>query len=438
MIEVVIYGLLLIALAFFGSPLFSIIGAVALLCFRAAQIDSSAIIVELYRLASAPTLIAIPLFTFAGYMLAESGTPKRLVALSQALLGWLSGGLAVVALVSCAIFTAFTGASGVTIIALGGLLYPILIQEKYSEKFSLGLLTTSGSLGLLFPPSLPLILYSMVASNSRTTGGTIPDVSIDKLFAAGIVPGILLVIILSIYSVRHGIQSHVPKIPFNWQNVGRAVKDAAWEIPLPFLIIGGIYGGWFTATEAAAVTAFYVLIVEVFIYRDLKLFSDIPRIMKESMVLVGAILVILGCAMGLTNYLIDEEVPMKLFALIQQFISSKALFLVLLNVFLLIVGMMMDIFSAIIVVVPLIIPIASAYEVNPIHLGIIFLTNLEIGYLTPPVGLNLFISSFRFEKPVAEVVKATLPYIGILLLALMLITYVPQLSLWMVELLTGK
>jgi len=429
----IFFGLLLIVLAFLGSPLFSIIGAIALLAFTAVDIDTSAIIVEMYRLASQPTLIAIPLFTFAGYILAESNTPKRLVALSQAFFGWIQGGLAIVALVSCAIFTAFTGASGVTIIALGGLLYPILLKEGYNEKFSLGLLTTSGSLGLLFPPSLPLILYSMVASNSRTIGGMTPDVTIDKLFVAGIVPGILLVTILSIYSIRQGKRAKVQTIPFNWQRVKSAVKDAAWEIPLPFLIIGGIYGGFFTATEAAAVTAFYVLIVEVFIYKDLKLFSDIPRIMQESMVLVGAILVILGCAMGLTNYLIDEEVPMKLFALIQQFISSRVVFLILLNIFLLIVGMMMDIFSAIIVVVPLIIPIATAYEINPVHLGIIFLTNLEIGYLTPPVGLNLFISSFRFEKPVSQVVRAVLPYIGVLLIALILITYIPELSLFMVD-----
>jgi tripartite ATP-independent transporter DctM subunit len=275
----------------------------------------------------------------------------------------------------------------------------------------------------------------MVASNSRTADGGVPDVSIDKLFAAGMLPGLLLIVLLAGYAIRQGSKAHVPKIPFSWANVRSAVRAAIWEIPLPFLVIGGIYGGLFTATEAAAVTAFYVLVVEVFVYRDLKFFRDIPRIMQESMTLVGAILVILGCAMGLTNYLIDEEVPMKLFALIQQFITSKAAFLILLNIFLLIVGMMMDIFSAIIVVVPLIIPIATAYEVNPIHLGIIFLTNLEIGYLTPPVGLNLFISSFRFEKPIATVVRATLPYIGILLAALMIITYVPELSLWMVDLL---
>ncbi|MBI4546482.1 MAG: TRAP transporter large permease subunit, partial [Ignavibacteriae bacterium] len=248
-----------------------------------------------------------------------------------------------------------------------------------------------------------------------------------------IIPGTLLVAILSAFSVKQGMKGQVQKIPFTWHNVVRTLKASSWEIPLPFLILGGIYGGLFTATEAAAVTAFYVLIVEVFIYRDLKLFSDVPRIMQESMTLVGAILVILGCALGLTNYLIDEEVPMKLFTWIQEFITSKTLFLILLNIFLLIVGMMMDIFSAIIVVVPLIVPIATAYEINPVHLGIIFLTNLEIGYLTPPVGLNLFISSFRFEKPIATIVKATLPFIGMLLLALIVITYVPQLSLWLVE-----
>jgi len=431
--ETIGIGIVLLLLAFLGSPLFAVIGLIAVLAFYAAGIDSSAVIVELYRLASTPTLIAIPLFTFAGYVLAESNTPRRLVALSQALFGWIPGGLAIVALVSCAIFTAFTGASGVTIVALGGLLFPILIKEQYSEKFSLGLVTTSGSLGLLFPPSLPLILYAMVASNSRTIAGEIPAVSVDRLFAAGVVPGLLLIIILSLYSIRQGARTHVPKVPFDLKNVWQAIKDAIWEIPLPFIIIGGIYGGFFTATEAAAVTAFYVVVVEVFIYRDVQLSSDMPRIIQESMILVGAILVILGCALGLTNYLIDEQVPMKLFAWIEGFITSKVAFLIILNIFLLIVGMMMDIFSAIIVVVPLIIPIAMAYDVDPLHLGIVFLTNLEIGYVTPPVGLNLFISSFRFEKTITAVITAALPYIGIRLIALVIITYVPELSLWLVE-----
>lgn len=415
-------GLLLLLLALLGAPLFAIIGAVAMLSFAAEGIESSAVMVELYRICSNPTLVAIPLFTFAGYVLAESKTPVRLVNLARAFFGSFSGGLSVVALVTCALFTAFTGASGVTIVALGGLLLPILLKEQYPEKFSLGLITTSGSLGLLFPPSLPLILYSVTAK-----------LSIDQLFAAGLIPGILLVAILSVYGVRQGKKAQVPTVPFTWSNVKSAVREAAWEIPLPFIVIGGIYSGTFTATEAAAVTAFYVLIVEVFIYKDLHLFRDIPRVMRQSMVLVGAILMIIGTAMGLTNYLVDNEVPMKLFEFTQSFITNPIMFLIVLNIFLILVGMMMDIFSAIIVVVPLILPIAVAYGVHPVHLGIIFLTNLEIGYLTPPVGLNLFISSIRFQKPVFTIVRATLPYIGMLLIALLVITYVPSLSLWLVE-----
>ncbi len=422
--ETILYGLLLLVLALLGAPLFAIIGAIAMLSFAGEGIDSSAVTVELYRIASNPTLVAIPLFTFAGYLLAESKAPTRLVNLARALFGAIPGGLAVVALATCALFTAFTGASGVTIVAIGGLLYPILLKEHYPERFSLGLITTSGSLGLLFPPSLPLILYALVA-----------QISVDKLFAAGLLPGILLVALLSFYSIRKGKKLNVPRTPFEWSNVKRATRAAAWEIPLPFVVIGGIYGGIFTATEAAAVTAFCVLVVEVMIYKDLKLFSDVPRVMRESMLLVGAILMILGASMGLTNYLIDEEVPVKLFEFTKTFIADPIVFLVVLNVFLIIVGMMMDIFSAIIVVVPLIVPIAIGYGVNPVHLGIIFLTNLEIGYLTPPVGLNLFISSLRFNKPVFSVVRSILPYIGILFIALLIITYVPGLSLWLVELL---
>ncbi len=420
--EAILIILGLILLTFFGAPLFSIIGIIGLMAFVAADIDASAVIVELYRLANTPILIAIPLFTFAGYVLADSKSPQRIVGLARAFFGWIPGGLSVVALVSCAIFTAFTGASGVTIIALGGLLYPVLIKEKYPEKFSLGLITTSGSLGLLFPPSLPIILYALIAK-----------ISIDKLFVAGLLPGILIIVILAIYSVRTGVVAKIPKFPFTFKNVIVSIKDAAWEIPLPFIIVGGIYSGFFTVTEAAAVTAFYVLIVEVFIYRDLNLFREIPKIMHKSMILVGAILIILGTALGLTNYLIDAEVPMKLFDLIQKYITSKTAFLILLNVFLLIVGMMMDIFSAIIVVVPLIIPIALAYGVDPVHLGIIFLTNLEIGYVTPPVGLNLFIASYRFDKSIIKVYLSSLPYIAIRIVALILVTYIPQISLFLVE-----
>lgn len=373
------------------------------------------------RLANTSTLIAIPLFTFAGYILAESNAPKRLVNLTQALFGWIPGGLAIVVLISCAIFTAFTGASGINIVALGGLVFPALIKANYSEKFSLGLVTTSGSLGLLFPPSLPLILYAFVA-----------QVDVDKLFIAGIIPGILLILLLSTFSVIKNYKT-IQTQKFSPQNLLRATIDAIWEIPLPLLIIGGIYAGIFTVIEASAITAVYVLLVEFFIYKDLNLKKDLPKIMKESMILVGGILVILASALGLTSYLIDEQIPMKIFEFIQKYISSKYTFLLLLNLFLLVVGMLMDIFSAIIVVVPIITPIALKFGVDPIHLGIIFLTNLEIGYLTPPVGLNLFISSFRFEKPIIKIYLATLPFIFMLFIALLIITYVPEISLFLVR-----
>jgi tripartite ATP-independent transporter DctM subunit len=414
---------LIVLLMLSGAPLFTIFGALALYLFFVSGIDISAVIIELYRLTDMPPLVAIPLFAFAGYMLAESNAPHRLVNLSQAVFGWIPGGLAIVVLVTCAFFTAFTGASGVTIVALGGLLYPMLIKEHYPEKFSLGLVTASGSIGLLFPPSLPIIVYGMVAG-----------VSIDKLFVAGIIPGIILISIIAIYSVREGIRAQVPRVPFVWSNVIRTMKEVAWELPLPFIIIIGIYGGFVTATEAASVTAFYVFIVEVFIYRDLKIFSDLPRVMKESMLLVGAIISILGVALGLTNYLIDQQVPQKLFEFVQTNISSPITFLLILNGFLIIVGMMMDIFSATIVVVPLILPIARAFNVDPVHLGIVFLTNLEIGYLTPPVGLNLFLSSLRFKKPVLHITKSVLVFILLELVALMVITYWPGLSLWLVHL----
>lgn len=413
---------LVILLALAGAPLFTIIGAIALYGFSSVGTDSSAVIIELYRISDSAPLIAIPLFTFAGYLLAESRSPKRLVALAQALVGWLPGGIAFVVLTVCAFFTAFTGASGVTIVALGGLLLPMLVDQKYPERFSLGLITASGSIGLLFPPSLPIIIYGMIAA-----------VSIDQLFVAGALPGLVLVGVLGGYSMRVGVTAKVSHMPFSWGRLWTAVRDAAWEIPLPIIVIGGIYGGLFTATEAAAITAFYVFVVEVFIYRDLSLFSDVPRVMKESMVLVGAILAILGVAFGLTNYLIDQEVPQQLFELVKEHIESPLTFLLILNLFLVLVGMMMDIFSAIIVVVPLILPIAREFGVDPVHLGIIFLTNLEIGYLTPPVGLNLFLSSLRFGKPVFTIVRSVGVFIALELIALAIITYYPDLSLWLVR-----
>jgi C4-dicarboxylate transporter DctM subunit len=416
-------GIIILLLVLFGEPVFVIIGAGGLLLFKNLGVDTSAVIVELYRLASLPALIAIPLFTFAGYILAESNAPKRLVRLALALFGWMPGGLAIVSLVSTAIFTAFTGASGVTIVALGGLLYPILVKESYPERFSLGLMTTSGSLGLLFPPSLPIILYGIVA-----------QISVDKLFAAGVVPGVLLIVLLSLFSVYTGIRSGVKRQPFSGREAIVAIKEAAWELPLPVIVIGGIYAGFFTATEASAIMAFYVFVVEVFIIRDVKFFKDVPRIVKKSMMLVGAIFVVLGTALGLTSYLIDEQIPMKMFALIHQYVSSQLLFLVMLNAFLLVINMI-EIFSAIIVVVPLIVPIATQYGIDAVHLGIIFLLNLEIGYMLPPLGLNLFISSLRFERDIVKVYRAVLPFLVIMLIALFLVTYLPELSLYLTRVL---
>ena len=412
----------LIALALFGMPLFTVLGTIALVLFWQAGIDISAVGISMYTLAHSPLLVAIPLFTFAGYLFAYSKAPDRLVTLSRAL---FPGGLAVVALASCAVFTAFTGASGVTIIAMGGLLLPALTMDGYNRRFNLGLLTASGSLGLLFPPSLPLILYGYVAS-----------VSIDKLFLAGLLPGLFLVLVLSVYGVWQGRKDGVVRQKVSATAALSALRGAAWEAPLPVLVLGGIYSGIITVMEAAALTAGYVLIVEVFIYKDIKL-RNVPKIISESMTLVGGILIILACALGLTNYLVDAEVPMLLLDWMQQYIDSKYTFLLLLNIFLLVVGCLMDIFSALIVVVPLIVPVALGFGVDPVHLGIIFLTNLEIGYITPPVGLNLFISSYRFKEPVVSLYMASLPFLLLLLGALLVITYIPAISLFLVNLVGG-
>jgi len=409
----------IILLAFLGVPLFAIIGLSGLASFYNAEIDSAAIFIELYRVASNPTLIAIPLFTFSGFILAHGKTPERLTRVSQSILRGAPGGIPLAILMACAFFTALTGASGVTIIALGGLLYPLLLKEKYGENFSLGMITSSGSLGLLFPPSLPLILYGLVA-----------QVSIDKLFIAGIFPGLLMILIVSAFAISRSTR---PTESFNWTEAKSALTDVVWELPLPFIILVGIYGGFFTVTEAASLTVVYVIIVEAFIYKDLDVFKDLPKLMIDSMVLVGSILIILGTAMGFTNYLVDEQVPMTILATMKQYIHDPLTFLMVLNVFLLIVGCMMDIFSAIIVVVPLIIPIAQSFDVNMVHLGIIFLTNLEIGYSTPPVGINLFIAATRFNKPVLKLYQAVLPFLGLRLVGLILITYVPAISLFLVD-----
>jgi C4-dicarboxylate transporter, DctM subunit len=417
-----ILKLITILLALLGSPLFIVISALALLSFHSVGIDLSVIVIEMSRLADTPLLVSLPLFIFAGTVLSDSGTPGRMLKLSQLLLGWLPGGLAVISLTVCAIFTAFTGASGVTIFALGGLLLPALLKDGYSKPFSLGLITSSGSLGLLFPPSLPLILYGVI-SESR----------IDHLFLAGILPGIVMLLLLIVYSMFNSPVRQGVKIRYSGRQILAGIAEAGWEIPLPIIILGGIYGGFFVASEAAAVTALYVLVVETFIYKDISI-SELPKIMGKSMMLFGGILVILAASMASTNYLVDQEVPVRLFHFIRTYIDSKYTFLLLLNIFLLIVGCMLDIFSALVLVVPLILPIATGYGVDPIHLGIIFLTNLQIGYTTPPVGLNLFLASYRFDCPIVELYRASLPFLILLLLTLAVITYMPWLSLIFIRL----
>lgn len=412
--------ILIIVLIVLGLPLFAGILAATMLGLYVSEVEFAAIPIEIFRLANAPVLLAIPLFTFAGYLLSQGGTSARLVRFSRSLFGWVPGGLGVVALVSCAFFTAITGATGITIIALGGLLFPALISEKYDENFSLGLMTSSGSLGLLFPPSLPIILYGFVSGTS-----------IETLFIAGILPGLLMVGVPCLFSVYMGRKWRLERPSFSTREFLWALKEAAWELPIPLLIISGIYSGFCTATEAAALTVVYVLFIKVVVFREMRLIKELPFIMVDSMKMVGGIMIILGAALGFTNYLVDAFIPMKILDFMQSMVESKIGFLIALNIFLLIVGCMMDIFSAILVVVPLIVPLASRFGIDPVHLGIIFLANLGIGYNTPPVGLNLFIASSRFDRPIVQLYKATVPFLLLLLLTLLFITYWPGLSLFL-------
>jgi tripartite ATP-independent transporter DctM subunit len=400
-----------------GAPLFAVIAASAMFGYSSEDIDLMALIIEIIGLADMPFLSAIPLFTISGYLLSESNAPKRLVKLTNAILGWMPSGLAIVSLIACAFFTAFTGASGVTIIALGAILYPALSQAGYPDKFNLGLITTSGSLGLLFAPSLPLILYGVVA-----------EVSIDDLFKAGILPGFLMITMLVMYSFSANKNLSTSMYRFKPNQMMEAIKESIWEIPLPFIVLGGIYSGFFAISEAAAVTALYVFIIEVIVLKEIKLF-DLPIIMRESMLLVGGILLVLSVSLASTNYMIDSGVPERIFNVVSEVISSKYSFLVLLLLFLIILGALLDIFSAIVLVVPILLPIAAQYQIDPIHLGIVFLATMQLGYITPPVGINLFIASFRFEKSIIDVYSSTIPFFVILLFSVILITFWPTLTL---------
>lgn len=420
-----IIQLAILILAVLGAPLFIVIGVSACLGFINVGGDPAILFTDFFRISSAPAMVAIPFFIFAGYLLAESKAPQRIIAFSEAILCWMPGGLPFVALISCAIFTAFTGASAITIVAVGSILYPALVQEGYKENFSLGLVTIGGGLGILFVPCLPLILY-----------GVVSQTNIEDLFIAGIIPGVTLIALNFIYTSFIGLKYSKTK-KFSFSQLKLAFMDIIWELPLPVLILSGIFGGWFSASEAASIAVVYLLVVEVLINKDVKI-SDIKMIVRESMKMTGAIILIVGMALGLTDFFIDQRIPQQIFEVIHCHIHSKITFLLLLNVFLVVVGCLMDIFSACVVIVPIILPISKLYGIDPVHLGIIFLTNLELGFITPPVGISLFISSLKFNKSYIKVVKSIVPFFIINVIGLLLVTYLPKLSLILLELTSRK
>ena len=405
-----------------GLPIYAALGGFALLAFWDQGIPVASVPVETYRLSAHPVLPAVPLFTLGGYILAEGGTSQRLMRVCTALVGWMPGGLAIVTTLVLAFFTPFTGASGVTILSMGGLLLPVLVKARYPEHSAVGLVTVSGSIGLLFAPSLPVFLY-----------GIYGHAPIDQLFIGGILPGILLVVLVAGWGARQGWLNGAERAPFRAREVAAALWEAKWELPLPVVVLIGIFGGFTTLVEAAALTVLYAFVVECFVYKDLQVRRDLPRVAVECATLVGGFLIILGVAFGFTNYLTHAEVPMRALAFVRAHIDSPLLFLLALNVFLLMVGALMDIYSAIFVIVPLIAPMGEAYGIDPVHLGIIFLANMELGYLMPPMGENLFLSSYRFNQSLTRVYRSTAPFLVILFAAVLLITYVPGMTLWLVN-----
>ena len=415
-------GLILFSMIF-GTPIFVGLGGLAILFFWSDYTPISAISAETYRIVVSPSLPTIPLFTLAGYILAESRASERMLQLFRTAFGWLPGGTPVVIVLLCGFFTALTGGSGVTILALGGLLFPLLRKEGYSELFSLGLITMAGSLGLLFPPSLPLIIYGVTAL-----------VSIKDLFIGALIPGIILSVAVAGYSIFQGYAQHVERQPFNLKQIWAELKNSYWEVIIPLLILYGVFGGYTTLVETSSIAVIYIFIVEVFVYKDLSI-RDMPRIIIDCATLIGGVLIILGVAMGLTSYIVDAQIPMLLMEWVKETITSKYVFLLLLNILLLVVGCLMDIFSAIIIVVPLIIPLLGLFpDIHPVHLAVIIIANLELGYLTPPVGMNLFLSAYRFDKDMPVVYKATLPFFLLSLIVVLAITYIPILSLGLLRL----
>jgi C4-dicarboxylate transporter, DctM subunit len=409
--------MLVVAAAALGAPIFAVLGGAAVLLFMADGVTPATVLIETYSLSVSPTLPAIPLFTLAGFILAEGHASTRMLRVFRSWFGWIPGGTAVVCAILCTFFTAFTGGSGVTILAVGGVLFPALLKEGYRDRFALGLLTTSGSLGLLLPPSLPLILYAVVA-----------QIPIEDLFIGGVLPGILLTGMIAAWGVREGLTTGTARHPFRAREAAAALWDAKWELAMPFVVIVSMFSGIATAVEAAALTACYALLIQTVIHRDLNIRRDLLRVFVECVLVIGGVLVILGVAVGLTNYLVGVQLPAKLVEWVRAHIESRLMFLLALNLFLLIVGWLMEIFAAIVVVVPLIVPLGVAFGIHPVHLGIIFVANLELGFLTPLVGINIFLASYRFKRPVLEVVRATLPFMAILGIGVLVITYVPWLT----------
>jgi C4-dicarboxylate transporter, DctM subunit len=409
--------LVLLAATLAGAPVFVTLGGAALILFWGDDMGVTSIAIDHYRLVTNPHLPAIPLFTLAGYFLAEGGASRRLLRVFQAWVGWLRGGPAIMTALLCAFFTSFTGASGVTILALGGLLMPVLLAARYPERFALGLLTSAGALGMLLPPCLPLILYGIMAS-----------VDIKQMFWGGVLPGFVLILVTILWALVRVRRSETSSPRFDLGEAGRSLWEAKWELLTPVIALVGFLGGYATAVEVSALTAAYTFAVETFIYRDLKTPREVMRVMTEGGLVVGGILLILGVALGFTNYMVDAQWVAKAVDWAQHTIQSPWVFLLVLNLFLLVVGCLMDTYSAIMVVVPLIVPLGKVFGIDPVHLGIVFLANLELGFLTPPVGMNLFLSSYRFGKPMSEVTRATLPLVAVRFAAVLLITYFPPLS----------
>jgi C4-dicarboxylate transporter DctM subunit len=407
----------LLAAVALGAPLFVALGGLAVLLFRHADVPLASISAEIYRLVVSPTLPTIPLFAFAGYILTVGNVSRRLVRLFRAIVGWMPGGIAVVTVMVCTFFTTFTGASGVTIVALGGILLPALLEERYPERFSLGLLTSSGSLGMLFPPCLPVILYGVVAG-----------IAVDKMFLGGLLPGIFLSLIMAAWAVAVGVRANARRTPFSLKELGAAAWEAKWDVLLPVIVLAGIFGGFATIVEAASITVLYAACIELFVQRDVSPRKLLSVAGTESTRLVGGFLLLLAAATGLTGYMVDAGAPQAILEWVRATIGSRLVFLLVLNGFLLVIGGFMHIFSAIVIIVPIIAPLASAYGIHPVHLGIIFLANLEIGFLMPPVGMNLFMSAYRFDKPFGQVCLSVLPFLLLLLAGVLVITYVPELT----------